>query len=359
MRGRPLIRARKPMIRRRFAFGVVVFNARSDARVSSRRAPVERVFRTPPEVLDGATHNSFVNVEGARVELTLSPRFVWLLSETRALVRRFEATFSQTDTNVSISPFPHLGTPGLPHGRVLPESQPVGAPSMNLERSAEKVFRERTVGEDRGEQRPARDWHRIETHLSRSVRDRHVQRSLLHRRSGWAREFVRRTLIFASQARQDGINGHGPPARSRVRLLPADHALGNRGKDRFVRWEMTRLNLVSPDFNHVAAGGESEVGKVPARPMPQADRALRPERTFRQDETAPLRPAAAEPRSVREVERRFRAPEPVAPPVAAPPSPSPKPAQAAPPQIDIADLDDQLWRRFEKRIRIENERRGR
>jgi hypothetical protein len=36
-----------------------------------------------------------------------------------------------------------------------------------------------------------------------------------------------------------------------------------------------------------------------------------------------------------------------------------QPRVAAPPQVDIAHLDKELWRRFEKRIRIERERRGR
>jgi hypothetical protein len=40
----------------------------------------------------------------------------------------------------------------------------------------------------------------------------------------------------------------------------------------------------------------------------------------------------------------------------------PEPVQVtppAPPQMDIAKLDKVLWQRFEKRIRIEQERRGR
>jgi hypothetical protein len=58
-------------------------------------------------------------------------------------------------------------------------------------------------------------------------------------------------------------------------------------------------------------------------------------------------------------ERVFRADKPAAPP--APPalvSTTPTPVPQAP-QIDIAKLDTVLWQRFEKRLRIEQERRGR
>lgn len=60
------------------------------------------------------------------------------------------------------------------------------------------------------------------------------------------------------------------------------------------------------------------------------------------------------------VRRSFRA-EPATP--AAPPAPAPastvqRTAAAQAPQIDIAALDKVLWQRFEKRLRVETERRG-
>jgi len=74
--------------------------------------------------------------------------------------------------------------------------------------------------------------------------------------------------------------------------------------------------------------------------------------------TAGARPVPA--RSIRDVERIHCAPD-VAP--AAPPGVhQPEPAAPAPPPgppVDIERLDSELWRRFEKRIRIERERRGR
>lgn len=58
-------------------------------------------------------------------------------------------------------------------------------------------------------------------------------------------------------------------------------------------------------------------------------------------------------------ERVFRAAKPAAPPE----SPAPVPATPAPvlqaPAIDIGKLDTLLWQRFERRLRIERERRGR
>ena len=57
-------------------------------------------------------------------------------------------------------------------------------------------------------------------------------------------------------------------------------------------------------------------------------------------------------------ERHFRAPpEAEALP---PPPPTPKPAQPeSRPEVDVGKLERVMWQRFEKRIRIEQERRGR
>ncbi|MEL6168991.1 MAG: hypothetical protein AAFR35_09885 [Pseudomonadota bacterium] len=66
---------------------------------------------------------------------------------------------------------------------------------------------------------------------------------------------------------------------------------------------------------------------------------------------APLRP-------VTPTERVFRAPETPQPPPPVPNSVA-RPATPKAPEMDIARLDAELWRRFEKRIRIEQDRRGR
>ncbi len=101
-----------------------------------------------------------------------------------------------------------------------------------------------------------------------------------------------------------------------------------------------------------AAGGMSELS-VP----------IRPEVTARLSTTQPRSMAGmfeinASPSSHIRSRPQFRAPPPVPPiPTMEPVAPPPPVAQA--PEIDMAKLDKELWRRFEKRIRIEHERRGR
>jgi len=73
--------------------------------------------------------------------------------------------------------------------------------------------------------------------------------------------------------------------------------------------------------------------------------------------SSPTAPAAPAPRVLSPLDRVFRA-GPAAPPPA-PAAPAPQPRLAEAPPVDIAHLDKELWRRFEKRIRIEQERRGR
>lgn len=86
------------------------------------------------------------------------------------------------------------------------------------------------------------------------------------------------------------------------------------------------------------------------REGPSAERVLRAERSDASRSTG---------REKRPAERLFRAEQPAAPPASpSPVSTTPIPVPQSPP-IDIAKLDTVLWQRFEKRLRIERERRGR
>jgi hypothetical protein len=92
------------------------------------------------------------------------------------------------------------------------------------------------------------------------------------------------------------------------------------------------------------AGAHSAAGRAD----PPAQRVLPPQRTDPSRVTGPKdRPA----------ERVFRTQKSAAQPVSPAPVPATPAPQAAP--IDIGKLDTLLWQRFEKRLRIERERRGR
>ena len=64
-------------------------------------------------------------------------------------------------------------------------------------------------------------------------------------------------------------------------------------------------------------------------------------------------------RDIPAVERSYRTASDSTPVAVAHSNTTAKQSQVAIPTLDIADLDTKLWRRFEKRIRIEQERRGR
>ena len=127
-------------------------------------------------------------------------------------------------------------------------------------------------------------------------------------------------------------------------------------------------------FRHLevrqSAHGRGPEGVSSRRPASHSSPA-RERRTSREAHAAELDLSARAARSIAPratalspspapAERRFRAPEPTPQPAAPKAQPVPQLRTAPkPPEIDIGQLDKELWRRFEKRFRVEQERRGR
>ncbi|WP_146188879.1 hypothetical protein [Albidovulum aquaemixtae] len=124
------------------------------------------------------------------------------------------------------------------------------------------------------------------------------------------------------------------------------------------RTGFARLELVGRHFRAVEV--RAEVAAAPNRPERHSSRADSFAEPRGDSARRPAAPAPVAPRRAQApTALAFRKPPERPAPVqrAAPPPVPPPPPKA--PAVDMARLDAELWKRFEKRIRIEQERRGR
>lgn len=371
MTRRAHILPRKPLIARR-PFGILTSGlGRADAAQRRAIAPVARHFRAP--LRRAVAQVAVPAAPGPRLSsvhhITLAPRFEVMLRQYHAATERYFS--SQVTTEVQTgevshtrmfrpvwtrparlglmqtsasaapaSPMGHSSAPGgVLHHHHSKQSFAQIAPTAHPARSHTAPWRavmERLIAQPMPNAPSAS---RVATpHLTAiSPASRHMQaraagRAVLHT------ERRHRRIQVTTVASRYHMFHHGVgPVDSAVATREAAAQRPPLQSDA----QETRVPREIRRTGEVHATGEATLG-LPAR-------------TLRK--TVATQSASADNKPVR---RSFRAEAAAAP--AAPLAPTPKAPQAAAtqaPQIDIAALDKVLWQRFEKRLRIETERRGR
>ena len=372
MIGRAHILPRKPLTARR-PFGVLTGGlGRAYSPQPRAVAPVARHFRGPVRPVVARVTVPFA--PGSRLSsvhhITLAPHFEVMIRQYHAATERFFSSQVTTEVQPAEASPTRVFRPVWNRPTLAETVQPraATAPAAPLGRSPAPGA--------------VLHHHRTETIFAQMAPTVHPART---HTAPW-RAAAEMTI---AQPMLDAPSTPMAAAQRPTALTPASRAMHARASGRAMlhtdhrhrRIQVTTVARRHLVFHHgVEAGGSPEATgeAAAARAYSQSDaqethapREMRrtaevhgssdatfvaPTRTQRS--TRATQPASAD---LMPVPRSFRS-QPAAPAASAAHAPAPKAPQATTsqaPQIDIAALDKVLWHRFEKRLRIESERRGR
>ncbi|EEE35739.1 hypothetical protein RKLH11_3340 [Rhodobacteraceae bacterium KLH11] len=315
----------------------------SGAPLYPRKRGADIYFRAPRPDPDAAASRTSISVDqSSRFDLTLSPRFSFILQRSDEISHRVE----QFSTRVRIAPeLPDVRQKIM--SRNLIERWVLGGQSKYRTTEIVSKIQMRNPGaRARGE---THIWRGRTPHIS------HSRYQLPRHDAGGKDGFVSRSGHAVAAAATDRrifsfLSHRSPLSRETHELF--------RGTMKPRVSEIARLRLVERHFLARTLKGATPISRqsgTHAELVHEPPGNARHLAHTRRGIPAP----EAHRRAVTPSERAFREPVSLTPPV---PSPQPQPTPAVPAnahEIDMAKLDTELWKRFEKRIRIEQERRGR
>ncbi|MGB3315248.1 MAG: hypothetical protein WBB85_12610 [Albidovulum sp.] len=372
MIGRAHILPRKPLTARR-PFGVLTGGlGRAYSPQPRAVAPVARHFRGP--VRPVVARVTVPSAPGSRLSsvhhVTLAPRFEVMIRQYHAATERFFSSQVTTEVQPAEASPTRVFRPVWNRPTLAETVQPraATAPAAPLGRSSAPgaVLHHHRTETIFAQMAPTVHPARTHTAPWRAAAEMTIAQPILDAPSTPMAAAQRPTALTpascAMHARASGramLHTDHQHRRIQITTVANRHLVFRQRVDVAGRVEVPRAaaaDRAQPQFDAPETRAPRELRRA-VEVQAETDSAfVAPARTLRS--IAAAQPAPAEPTPV---PRSFRA-EPATP--AAPPAPAPTPKvheTAAPqaPQIDIAALDKVLWQRFEKRLRVETERRGR